>query len=329
MEAAIKHAGSTAFVSVFAKARLVLAVFLWIHAALQPSPVEAGIRLIGAAPLFQIHGTLKKPSDVSVSKNGRIYVVDGLNHQIRIFDSNGNEAGSLGRKGAEKGELFRPLGLSLDSNGNVYVADSGNHRVSIFNSSGECLKVLTVPSEKGKFADPVDVAVDEKARVLYIADNDHHTIRRFDLAADKWLGPFGSPGSGKREFKYPFLMALDAERYLYIVDVINTRLQVLNPEGRYVTEIGGWGVEKGEFYRPKGVTIDTKGRVYVSDSFMGVIQVFQKSGELIGAIGDPKKKLVLRFQTPTGIYVDDHNRLYVAEMFADTVSVFRLSEEPE
>ncbi|MBA4366864.1 MAG: hypothetical protein C0403_04420 [Desulfobacterium sp.] len=323
------HSVSLKAVFLLLKFGLIRTVLFLIVILLQSIPVEAGIRLIGASPLFQIHGMLRRPSDIAVSKSGRIYVVDGVNHQIRLYDSKGNETGSFGTKGTEKGELFRPLGIDLDANGNVYIADSGNHRIQIFNSEGSCLKVIAVPSVTAKPSDPVDVAVDENARILYAVDNDNHTIKRYNLATEKWSSSFGEPGSGKREFKYPFLIALDSEWYLYIVDVINTRVQVLSSEGRYVTEIGGWGVEKGEFYRPKGVALDTKQRVYVSDSFMGVIQIFKRTGELIGAVGDLKNEAVMRFKTPIGIWIDVHNKLYVAEMFADTVSVFLLADEPE
>jgi DNA-binding beta-propeller fold protein YncE len=117
---------------------------------------------------------------------------------------------------------------------------------------------------------------------------------------------------------------LDKDKYLYVVDVINTRVQVLNPEGLFVTSIGGWGVERGEFFRPKGVAIDKKSRVYVSDSYMGVIQVFKPGGEFHAVLGDPSKGGVKRFKTPTGIFIDRHNRLYVVEMFANRVSVYSI-----
>ena len=74
----------------------------------------------------------------------------------------------------------------------------------------------------------------------------------------------------KTEFRFPFLLDMDQEGNIYVVEAINTRLQVLNTEGKYITTIGGWGVEMGEFYRPKGVAVDTKNRVFVSDSYLGV-----------------------------------------------------------
>ena len=54
------------------------------------------IRRINVQHLFDITGNLNAASDVSVSKDGKIYVVDGVNHKIRVFNSNGKPIFSFG-----------------------------------------------------------------------------------------------------------------------------------------------------------------------------------------------------------------------------------------
>ena len=100
---------------------------------------------------------------------------------------------------------------------------------------------------------------------------------------------------------------------------------MLDPEGSYLATIGGWGVEKGEFYRPKGVAIDSKSRVFVSDSYLGIIQVFEKDGEFLSVLGDEKGN-IMKFETPTGLFIDKNMRLYVVEMFVDRVRVLHLKD---
>ncbi|GBE05438.1 NHL repeat protein [bacterium BMS3Abin10] len=198
--------------------------------------------------------------------------------------------------------------------------------MQIFSPRGNYISQIKLPKDLAR-ADPTDVAVDEARNRCYVVDNENHYILVYDLATHHLLNTYGSPGMEKREFRYPFLMTLDEEDYLYIVDVINTRIQVLNPEGLFVTYIGGWGVEKGQFFRPKGIAIDKKGRVYVSDSYMGVIQVFNKEGDFISAVGDPKKGAVRKFTSPVGIFIDNSNRLYVVEMFGEKVSVYSIGKD--
>ncbi len=303
---------------------LALVLLLFCVAA----PVHA-IRLVTVRHLFDLTAQLRQPSDVAVSAEGRIYVVDGVNNRVCMFDPQGRPAGSFGKAGSGRGAFASPLGIALDGAGRVYVADSGNHRIQIFSSRGRFLAAMDAPpSEKGKPADPTDVAVDDHRRRCYVVDNDNHRILVYDLATRRLKTTYGTPGTGKRNFRYPFLMALDREQYLYIVDVINTRVQVLNPEGLFVSFIGGWGVEKGEFFRPKGVAVDRDGRVFVSDSYMGVIQVFDSAtSEFTAAVGDMGKGTVKKFRTPVGLFIDHRNRLYVVEMFADRVGVYQIEGE--
>ena len=283
-----------------------------------------GIRLIEAQSLFEVRDQLNQPSDVVVARDGRICVVDGVNSKIRIFDPGGQPLLSFGGPGAASGQLRFPLGIDLDDAGNIYVADAGNHRVQIFSPQGDFKAKIDIAPGKNKPADPTDVAVDNARKRCYVVDNDNHRILVYDTASLKLIEAFGTPGSEKRSFNYPFLIALDKDNYLYVVEVINTRVQVLNAEGLFVNFIGGWGVEPGEFYRPKGVALDRQNRVYVSDSYLGVIQVFDATGSFHAALGDPLTKKVKKFKTPVGLFIDRRDRLYVVEMLANKVSVFNL-----
>ena len=288
------------------------------------------IRLVNVKLLFEIKGEFNKPTDVAVSKNGLIYVVDGVNNQIKVFNSKGEFSKSFGKKGSEKGEFRSPLGIDIDDEGKVYVADSGNHRVQILDAKGNFIEKIRLPRQKDERPpDPTDVAVDDLHHKCYIVDNDNHRVLAYDLSRLQLLRTYGSHGTGTDRFRYPFFIALGKEQTLYVVDVINTRVQVLNSEGVFIAEIGGWGVEKGEFFRPKGVAIDKHNRVYVSDSYLGVIQVFAATGEFYAALGDPATGKVKKFRTPMGLFVDQQNRLYVVETLANKVSVYQLQGAAE
>ena len=307
-----------------ARRATVLWALLIMALAIPATPVR-GIRLVDAKLLFEISDRLSQPSDVAVSNDGRIYVVDGVNSKIRIFSRSGQALASFGTAGSGNGEFKNPLGIDIDRTGRVYIADSGNHRVQIFDPVGNFIAAIEMHSKKKHPPDPTDVAVDESRNRCYVVDNDNHQILVYDLASLKLINTYGGPGSEKRAFRYPFLVALDKAQYLYIVDVINTRVQVLNPEGLFVNFIGAWGVEKGEFFRPKGVALDKKDRIYVSDSYIGVIQVFDATGEFYAAIGEAAEGRVKKFKTPVGIFLDHRDRLYVVEMFANKVSVYHLA----
>lgn len=300
-----------------------LAGVLWLLLAL-PVAAAPDVPIVPIRFLFNITNDFLQPSDVAVSHSGRIYVVDGVNNQIKVCGPAGRPLSKLGSRGSGAGQFRYPLGIDVDRSGKIYVADSGNHRVQIFSPNGAFSAKIDLPGKKDKPADPTDVAVDAGRGRLYVVDNDNHRFFIYDLATLKLIKTVGAPGEREMEFRYPFFMALNKKKDLFIVDVINTRVQEISPQGRFITYVGGWGVEKGHFFRPKGVAVDRRDRVYVSDSYMGVIQVFDPQGKFSGVLGEVGRKTIRRFATPVGLFIDAHNRLYVVEMQANRVGVYQI-----
>lgn len=304
---------------------LFLVIFMGFFSAANAQ--ESSTPIFKSKPLFTIQSNLSQPSDVVVGNSGKIYVLDGVNNRVKVFNQKGAHLFPFGGMGKGKGKFNFPLGIGVDESGRIYVADSGNHRVQIFNPDGKYLSQLStdINQKRIKPSDPTDVAINSTLKRCYVVDNDNHCLLVYDLEKGVLLSTHGTMGMEKKEFRFPFLLDINPEGNLYIVEVINTRVKVLDPEGNYLRTIGSWGVEKGEFYRPKGVAIDAKNRVFVSDSYLGIIQVFDKDGEFLSVIGD-EKGTIIKFETPTGLFIDNNMRLYVVEMFADRVRVLRLKD---
>lgn len=312
-------------ISIFSKT--VFLTILLLSLLLCRAGQSHAVRLTYVTHLFNITHDFSQPSDISVSDDGIIYVLDGVNHKVKVFDGDGKFRREFGSKGTLKGELMFPMGIDVDSSGLVYIADSGNHRVQVFTPEGKFLKLFRVPPEGGTASDPADVIADRVNNRLFVTDNNNHYILIFDLATTELIEVFGGPGAEETEFRYPFLMARDSDQLLYVTDVINTRVQAFTPEGKFVMVIGGWGVDKGRFFRPKGVAADKYDRIFVTDSYMGVIQIFRNNGRFHSVLGDPVTASAKKFTTPMGIFIDKNNRLYLVEMFTDRVSVYRIEDE--
>jgi len=273
--------------------------------------------------LFDITHSFLQPTDVAVGKDNAIYVVDGVNHSIKVFNQEGGYRFSFGGKGTALGRFDTPVGITVDKTGKVYVADTGNRRVQIFTADGKVKQQITLPFEKvQKPPDPVGVAVDESVKQLYVSDNDNHRVLAYSLTDFKLLMVWGSEGSGMQQFHYPFLMDSNNEGAVSIVDVFNTRVQQWQGN-RGLKSIGEWGVDLGQLYRPKGVCVDQNGLVFISDSVLGVIQLFNSDGNFNAVLGTEKGE-VLKWKTPVGITVDNRQRLYVVEMLPNRVRVYRI-----
>ena len=273
--------------------------------------------------LFDITHAFLQPTDVAVGKDNSIYVVDGVNNRIKVFNEKGDFKFSFGGKGTTRGTFDTPVGVAVDSTGQVYVADTGNRRIQIFTSDGKVKNQIALTSENVKRPrDPVDVAVDESLNQLYVSDNDNHQILVYTLPDYKLLSVWGSEGSGMQQFRYPFLMDSDNGGAVFIVDVFNTRVQQWQGNSG-LRSIGEWGVDLGQLYRPKGVCVDKNGLVFVSDSVLGVIQLFNSDGGFKAVLGTEKGE-VLKWKTPMGIAVDKQQRLYVVEMLPNRVRVYKI-----
>ena len=150
-----------------------LLLLLCMAFALLPAKAS-GISLTQAYRLFEITDGLKAPTDVAVSQDGRIYIVDGVHHAVKVFSGNGQFLYAFGKKGTEEGAFASPLGIAIDSTGKIFVADSGNHRIQVFDRNGSFSAALKIPPGNLHLADPTDVALDESKHRCYVVDNDNH-----------------------------------------------------------------------------------------------------------------------------------------------------------
>ncbi len=298
---------------------MVLALVVFATVA-QATAGVAGVKVRPGIVIVGPQGDpLRMPSDAAVGPDGSLYVLDGTAHRVVVYDVDGRFKFKFGSRGSDVGQMLFPLGIAASAEGKVYVADSGNHRVQIFQADGKPLNVIDLPKGEAGAADPTDVAVDPNRSRLYVADNDNHRVLVYGLGGYEYEATLGGPGLGRREFRYPFLMDTTSRGYVLVVESINTRVQVLNNEGKFVGFIGGWGVKAGQLFRPKGV-VSYRDRIFVTDSYLGRVQVFDLSGELIGMLTD-QTGVAVKFVTPTGITVDaKRGRLYVVELKANRVA---------
>jgi DNA-binding beta-propeller fold protein YncE len=140
-------------------------------------------------PALRAAGPFNRPSDVSISPDGYLYISDGYgNARVHKFDKDGNLLNSWGAPGkTEPGEFHVPHGVWVHTDGRVFVADRENNRVQIFTQEGEFLTQWT------GFARPCDFFIDEN-NVVFIPELDGFlSIVDIDgTVISRWDGPFGA-----------------------------------------------------------------------------------------------------------------------------------------
>jgi DNA-binding beta-propeller fold protein YncE len=194
----------------------------------------------------------------------------------------------------------------VDLNGNLYRATPSADVVSGLGAGG-VVTWTTGTSGKGpaQFDFPAGLAGDARGRVL-VVDRGNSRVQILEGTSGRYLGMFGSVGSGVGQFRAPRQIASREER-IYVVDQLNHRVSVFDLDGRPVLSIGGFGTQPNQLNMPRGVAVDAGGNVYVSDSTADVIKRFSANGTFEGRIdgGNVDHPLGLTFDPKGALWVAD------------------------
>ena len=183
-----------------------------------------------------------------------------------------------GVAGTAEGQLTSPRNMEIGPDGMIYVADSGNHRIQVFDRNGQFVRGWGGSgTEPGQFNEPWGLAADDE--FLYVADTWNHRIQKFTLDGElvAVFGQSGSPAAddptgGLGLFFGPRDVVLIGDDRLLVSDTGNHRLQLLTRDGQFLSAIGGFGNQLGQFNEPVGLAAAPDGTVYVADTWNGRIQ---------------------------------------------------------
>ena len=124
-------------------------------------------------------GNFSFPNVAVADSKGRIYVTDGNNSRISVWDGQGGFLFNFGR-GSGDSAINLPRGAAIDKRDHLYVVDAVDHSVKVYDVSGDEVAFLyrfgDYGAEEGQFNYPNDIALDETGR-LYIADRENNRIQ--------------------------------------------------------------------------------------------------------------------------------------------------------
>lgn len=265
--------------------------------------------------------SVAQPTGLALSPDERyLYVACASVSRIVRFDLREGKAEVIGNKDAQR--PASPFGLATDADGNLYVSDLRSG-VFAFSPDGKLLRRYTE-----SLVHPTGVAVDSRRKLLYavsgtIRDGGEHRIEVFSLDG-KHLRTIGSRGTGGGQFNYPANLAVAKDGNLYVVDMLNFRVQIFDPEGRLVSMFGTIGAgQPGTFDKAKSVAFDSFGNIYVVDSQQAWVQVFNAKFQPLMAFGG-RLSLPGYLLTPTAIAISSKNTIWVADLFASHVNEYQL-----
>ena len=162
--------------------------------------------------------TTFKPYGITISPDGHIYVCDGANHCVCVFDVNGKFLFSFGSHGSGEVCFSWPRDLCFASDGFLYITDYNNSRICVYDKDGTFIRKFTT-TYKPWCIDATDCGH------LIVSSSLSHKVMIYTTGGDL-VHVFGEHGGELGQFCYPTGVSVDSDGLIYIADYDNHRIQV-------------------------------------------------------------------------------------------------------
>ncbi|MHB8285279.1 MAG: peptidyl-alpha-hydroxyglycine alpha-amidating lyase family protein [Caulobacteraceae bacterium] len=274
-------------------------------------------------------------SGVAVNSHGHVFV----------FSRGGNPGGpAFGATEAQllefdaDGKFVREIGHGLyawayahavrvDPQDNIWAIDKGSDTIVKFAPDGRVAMVFgrkqesadpSGPDKKGepykpaidgRFRQPTNVAWDAKGDTYFSDGYVNARIGKADRDGN-WLTSWGEHGTGPGQFNNPHDIAVSAKGEVYVADRGNRRIQVFDPDGKFLRQftidvpvpagakraIGPADTDEPsakthEPGAPWAICITPNQTLYVADAFPGRIYRLKLDGQVTGVMGGAGKTL--------------------------------------
>lgn len=262
---------------------------------------------------------LARPKAGLVDRDGRILVTDTGRPSVFVFDP-ANGTLDTWRQAESGTDFVAPVDIVQRAQGDYLVSDA---------ELGAVFRLATDGAPLGRFGDnkvqrPTGLAVDPGTGEVYVADTGAHEVKVFSGAGNflRVVGVPGDNGDVPGELNGPVHVEVAGDR-AYVTDALNASIQVFAAaDGRPLGPIGRRGLYVGNLVRPKGVTTDSGGNIYVVESYYDHLLVFDAAGQFLLPLGGSGSGPG-QFFLPAGAWSDAQDRIYVADMFNGRVAIFQ------
>ena len=270
--------------------------------------------------------------------------------QIATFAGTG-EKGYAGDGGlATHARLNNPFGIAKGPGGALYVCDTGNHVIRRVATNGLITTVAGTgkggysgdggPALKAELNEPYEVRFD-KAGHMYFVEMRNHVVRRVDaqtqtittFAGTGKAGYSGDDGPARSAMlNQPHSIQFNSRGDLYISDILNHRIRLVDAASGMISTFGGTGVKaitadqakinETPLHGPRAIDFDASGHMWIAlREGNAVYRVDMKTGVIHHVAGTGRRGFTTKtenakranFSGPKGISVGPDGIVYLAE----------------
>ena len=271
---------------------------------------------------------LRGASGVAVDSKGRVYIAHRGEHPLFVVDRDGHLLNTIAEQHLPATNMILPTGkparpepmhwlhgLWLDRQDNIWVTEIGRNVVLKFSQEGRLLLTLGTSGQSGEgpnlFHQPTGVGIGPNGDV-YISDGyGNSRVARFS-STGKYKSAWGRKGPKPGEFDLPHGITVGPDGKVYVAERLNNRVQVFDPDGRFLTQ---WSGLPGA----DAIRLTPDGHAYVASA--DNTRTFQR----LSMDGTHRELVAIRAEMgyPHTFCFDQEGSLYAADPLEHTVRKFR------
>ena len=229
----------------------------------------------------------------------------------RVFD----HLVACAKSGLTPGNLLNPHGVAIDPATNcIYIAEGDLNRtiarVSIFSELGEYLNCYTNELMEGLWG----IAIHGNS--VYVTDWILHTIFHLEIEPEfRLIARLGSRGSDIGKFNYPSQLSISTDGDVYIADIYNDRIQVLNSSLHPIKEL-----THPSMHEPYDVKLTPEEIYVLSPDDSPCVHVFNYGGQKMRAL--ITRGVGMQVTRPFFFCLDPENSLILSDTDDHTIKIF-------
>lgn len=256
-------------------------------------------------------------SGVDVDKQDNVWIANRGAWPIMEFDKSGKFIQSWNedtvRLTPSPNHGTGSHGIRVDPDGNIWLIDVDGHLLHKYNQEGR--RLMVIGNRQGGPSNNDSQVGFNRPTNLWFLPNRHFYVsdgygnsRVVEFTPDGvYVRHWGTPGNGDGQFNLPHAVTVDSKGIVYVADRANSRVQVFDATGKFITKWTDVGQPWAVYYVPK------ENVIYMCDGLYNRISKLNLQGKVLGVMSS-FGKAPGKLDFAHDIAVDSEGSIYVAEI---------------